>query len=284
MNVELRHLRTLIAVAETGNLTRAAELLHLSQPAVSRTITQLEQAVGVRLVDRTTRSVSLTAAGEDLLTTARNTVGILDEGIRRLAADSGPIRLGYTWATTRLVAALGTAWADQHPSIPLVPVSRDDRTAGVEAGLTDVALVRSHPADPRLRSRTLCLEPRVAAIHRTHDLATRECVSLADLTDGELVVNPEAGTTTPELWPAAHRPTVATEVATTNDWLVAIASGVGFGVTAESSAETFPHPDVRYVPIDDAPPVSLIAIWREPPSHPAGRSLIDLASRLVDDQ
>src|SRR3982074_1713791 len=70
MNVDLHQLRIFVAVARLGNFTRAAERLHLSQPSLSLHIRQLEQDLGVRLFDRSTRSVVLTQAGDDLLPTA----------------------------------------------------------------------------------------------------------------------------------------------------------------------------------------------------------------------
>jgi hypothetical protein len=121
-------------------------------------------------------------------------------------------------------------------------------------------------------------ERRMAVLHRTHPLVRRRRVHLDELSDEPLVAT-SVGVTTPELWPAGARPSVATEVATVDDWLVAIASGTGFGVTVASTARLHPHPDVRYVPVDDAAPVALLLGWPRRGAHPA---LPDLRRIAVD--
>src|SRR5437016_6206399 len=78
MNLELRHARAFVVLAEELHFGRAAERLYMTQPALSRTIAQIEQAVGLRLVNRTTRSVSLTAHGQALLEDARAAVESFD--------------------------------------------------------------------------------------------------------------------------------------------------------------------------------------------------------------
>ena len=81
MNVELRHLRALTAIGEEGTITGAAAVLHISQPALSRTLEQLESRVGVRLVERTTRTLSLTDAGQQLYERAHLILRQLDDAL-----------------------------------------------------------------------------------------------------------------------------------------------------------------------------------------------------------
>ncbi|MBY8861843.1 LysR family transcriptional regulator [Nocardia sp. CA2R105] len=83
MGVELKHLRYFVAVAEKLNYSAAARGLYISQQALSRIIQQLERDVGVRLFDRTTRSVSLTPAGAALLESVRPTLAMVDNAIER---------------------------------------------------------------------------------------------------------------------------------------------------------------------------------------------------------
>ena len=74
--------------------------------------------------------------------------------------------------------------------------------------------------------------------------------------------------TTPQLWPIGSRPTVGLEVTTTDDWLIAIATGTGVGVSVVSTAELRPHPDVLYMPLIDAPTVPLMLVWPANDGHP----------------
>lgn len=98
--LELRHLRYLIAVAERGNFTRAAEDLHISQPTLSQQIRQLERAVGVQLLDRTGRTVQLTDAGAVYTEQARRALRDLDAAERAVHdvqdLSRGHLRLGVT--------------------------------------------------------------------------------------------------------------------------------------------------------------------------------------------
>src|SRR6201985_2876286 len=92
MNIELRQLRCLAAIADAGTFTDAAIDLGISQAAASRTLASLETALGVRLLRRTTREVTLTAAGHRVLPQARRVLAAAEDVVREAAA--GPARLG----------------------------------------------------------------------------------------------------------------------------------------------------------------------------------------------
>ncbi|HEY4608597.1 MAG TPA: LysR family transcriptional regulator, partial [Ilumatobacteraceae bacterium] len=93
MTVELRHLRCFLAIADEQNITRAAQKLHISQPALSRTLAQLERIVGVLLVDRSTHHLTLTDAGTTFVVSARDAVRRTDDAVAEISAVVPPIRL-----------------------------------------------------------------------------------------------------------------------------------------------------------------------------------------------
>ena len=95
-NLDLTALRSFVAVAEAGGVTRAAGFLHLTQSAVSMQLKRLEEGLGVSLLDRSSRSVAMTAEGEQLLAYARRMLALNDEALARLTADAfeGEVRLG----------------------------------------------------------------------------------------------------------------------------------------------------------------------------------------------
>src|SRR4029078_3201766 len=95
MNIELRQLRCLCAIAEAGSFTDAAIDLGISQAATSRTLGSLESALGVRLLRRTTREVALTAAGHRVLAPARRALAAADDVTREAAAGHTRLRIGY---------------------------------------------------------------------------------------------------------------------------------------------------------------------------------------------
>src|SRR5689334_12096866 len=98
MTVDARHLRAFVAVVEEGTITRAAERLHVTQPALSRTLRQLETHLGVRLVDRSTHHLALTAAGRAYHPRATAALAALDAVLDPALLARLPLRLGYSWA------------------------------------------------------------------------------------------------------------------------------------------------------------------------------------------
>ena len=282
MTAELRHLRALVAIADEGNLTRAAARLHLTQPALSRTLQQLEAHLGIRLVERSTHHLELTAAGQVFRDRARAALAAVDEALDPLRAATWPLRLGHAWsALGRHTTAVQRRWQETHPQIPLELLRIDDRTAGLATGRVDVAVVRGRARLPGVHTELLFTEARVAAVAADGPLAGRAELTLADLAPHPLALNTVSGTTTVGLWPDAARPRTTVPVANTDDWLAAIAAGRAVGVTTSATAATHPHPAVRYRPLTDAPGVDVRLAWREPPSHPAVPELRDVVVSVV---
>jgi DNA-binding transcriptional LysR family regulator len=284
MTVDLRHLRAFLAIAAEGSITRAAARLRLTQPALSRTLRQLEEHVGVRLVDRSTHHLELTPAGHAFQDRARAAVAAVDEVLDPGRAGSWPLRLGHSWsALGALTTTLLREWQAAHPRVPLQLLRIDDRTAGLAQGRTDVVVLRD-PADlpGDVTSALLATEARVAAVPADSDLAGRAVCTLADLAGWTVAINTVTGTTTLGLWPPDATPTGTVEVANTDDWLAAISAGRTAGVTSTATAATYPYPAVAYVPLIDAPPIELHVAWREPPSHPATADLVALLRALCN--
>ncbi|MGW0731478.1 LysR family transcriptional regulator [Streptomyces sp. NPDC002851] len=274
MNVELRHLRALTAIGDAGTITGAAAALHVSQPALSRTLEQLESRVGVRLVDRTTRTLHLTDAGQRLYERAHLILHQLDDALTEAAAGVRPLRIGFAWAALgdRTVPLLRT-WREQHPDLPVRVHRRDDPEAALRRGEIDAALLRTAPAPGSdLEVRPLYQERRLAAVPETDPLADRPTVRLADLTDRPVVLCATAATTA-DLWSDGPHPHTF-EVANVDEWLTVIATGEAVGVTAESTEHTHPHPGVCYRPLADAPPVTVRVAWPSTPRHPATHTFL----------
>ncbi|MGC5020174.1 LysR family transcriptional regulator [Micromonospora sp. DT47] len=276
MTVELRHLRAFLAIAEEGSVTRAAARLHLTQPALSRTLRQLEDHLGVRLVDRSTHHLDLTAAGRAYRDRAAGALAAVDAVLDPARLTGAPIRLGHAWsALGERTVVLLRRWRQRHPDIPLELLRIDDRTAGLAQGRVDVAVLR-HPVDlPDVHAELLLTEPRVATVAADSPLARRASLTLADLADQPLAMA-DLGTTTLALWPAGRAPATVVAVANTDDWLAAIGAGRAVGVTTAATAATYPGPTVAYRPLTDAPDVEVLLAWRQPFTHPAVADLLAL--------
>lgn len=276
MAVELRHLQAFLTVAEEGQFTRAAAHLHLSQPSVTRMIRKLETDMGVVLLERTTRRVALTEAGEHL----RDELALLLPRLTRaLAAHkrSATLRLGFTWG-------LPAGWAqslimrfEEQTGVRVDLVRRDEPLAGVDRGEVDVAILRNSVSPLGLRAIRLFEETRAAAVAKGSPLARRRRVDWHELADWPLVVNVVSGTTFPELWPTEKRPTVAIECRNFDEWLEAIAVDHGLGVLPSSVTRQHPHPSIRYLPIQHAPPISVFLAYPLAGPHPLAERFATVA-------
>ena len=282
MDVELRHLRCLVAIADAGSFTDAALALGVSQPAVSRTLAGLEQALGVRLLRRTNREVVLTAAGERTLARARRVLAEV-EGLSA-EARSGHVRLrvGHAWAAVGAhTVEFQRRWAARHPDIALQLVRTNTPTGGLAEGACDVAVVRGPTSrvDRRFDGAVVGLESRHGAVATDDPLARRRQLRLADLAGRVLAVDPRTGTTTLDLWPPGDRPETE-ETHDVDDWLAVIATGRCVGVTAESTLTQYRREGVVFRRLRDAPPVPVRLMWWRADPHPATSDVIGLLAEL----
>src|ERR671912_434783 len=174
MDPEVRQLRALLAVVDTGTFTGAADVLGVSQASVSRTVAALERTLGTRVLHRTTREVSLTAVGARVVGHARRVVEEV-AAVRRAAQQGrGELRIGYTWsALGRHTTAVQRRWSDTHPGSTLVFVQSNTPTAGLTEGVADASVLRRPVGDPRVRTALLGAERRWAALASDDPLARR---------------------------------------------------------------------------------------------------------------
>jgi DNA-binding transcriptional LysR family regulator len=185
--VELRQLSYFTAVADELSFARAAERLHIVQPAVSQQIRRLERDLGVQLFDRTSRRVRLTAAGERLLAEARSVLAASDRMRQQAAelASGGLLRLGTSQGLGERLPRLLAEVARSAPAlrVELVSLPAEQRLTMVRAGRLDAAFVRARPAARDLDLLPLWTEPLVAALPATHPSAARATVELQQLRD-----------------------------------------------------------------------------------------------------
>jgi DNA-binding transcriptional LysR family regulator len=192
---ELRLIRYFVAVAEEGNVTRAAERLHMAQPPLSAAVRQLERQLGVALLDRTSRQVRLTAAGEQLLERGRELLAHADTVVRDVQAversPSGLLRGGVSPAARfGLAPELLERWSTAAPGV-MVHTSEDTTGAlvrDVRQGRLDLAVVFCPPDVTGLASTALRDEPAVVHVRDDHPLASRVHVALDELARETLLV------------------------------------------------------------------------------------------------
>ncbi|MFD4631823.1 LysR family transcriptional regulator [Streptomyces sp. NPDC058284] len=281
--VELRHLRGFLAVADELSFTHAADRLRVGQPALTRTVRALEEAVGARLLERTTRRVVLTDAGHRLRDDLAPLLTRLDATLRATCAEPPLLRLGFTSVLPEACVALSAAFkASTGAGVRLV--RRDAPLAGLASGACDVAVVRGEiPPGSTVRSRVLHHEPRVAVVARgAAEFAGRRVVDWSELADVPLVVNTVTGTTRPDLWPASRRPRLACTADNFDEWVEAVAAGHGVGVAPEPVARRHSHPGLRRVRLKNAPPVTVHLAVPARDAHPLAERYLRQAGQFSD--
>jgi DNA-binding transcriptional LysR family regulator len=192
--MELRHLRSFIAIAEERSFTRAAERLWLAQPGLSAQVKRLEGELGVRLFDRHTRGVDVTEAGELFLERARIAVAAADDALATgqdmTGGLVGAVRVGFAMsARSSLGERLLEAFADSRPKVEMTVVEAYGGVLVREVadGRLDAALVPRPFAPPELHHAPFGSEPLILAVGAEHRLAGSGPVSMSEL-DGEEVV------------------------------------------------------------------------------------------------
>ncbi|WP_067702457.1 LysR family transcriptional regulator [Nocardia jejuensis] len=189
--MELRQLRYFVAVAEELHFGRAAERLHIAQPAVSQQVARLERELKVRLLERSSRKVALTAAGVRFLPAARAVLAAADQARASVADLAGGraevFRLGTVTGLGARLDAVLDGFAERVPNVrlELVALPVQERVRQVADGGLDAAFVRSpEPGrSPELDFLPVWSDPLVVALPARHPLAERESVRLADLAD-----------------------------------------------------------------------------------------------------
>lgn len=260
MEVELRHLRAFVAVAKHRSYTAASRELLITQPALSRTIQQLEASVRTRLLHRTSRTVELTEAGGELLERVSAALHDLDTALATVSGHAG-LRIGFQWALPAdWISELLTSFETSTGATATL-LRRDDIPAALASGDIDVALARSPLEAPGITETALFDETRVAAVPAASPLAERAELYWSQLPEQPIVINTVSGATYLELWPPENRPRRSIECGSYDEWLTIIAAGRGIGTTTPSAAEAHTHARVTYLPLREAPPVTLRLAW-----------------------
>lgn len=268
--MELRQLRYFVAVAETGNISRAAQKIFLTQPALSRQIKALESELGQCLLERRAHSVRLTPAGEVMLHEARELLRHADQAVERvkLAATGGRLRIGYapTLAEGLMTPAVAN-FTQAHPrtQVELHDLSTGEMLAGLEAGRLDVVVSVAQERPTRtLRWTPLVRLPWRLAVGVRHRLARPARVAPADLAAERLLAFPRRDY--PDYWQDLGawlerqnlRPRIAGEYDGGNSLLAAVAAGLGVALVGTRPAHQVP-PGVRLKVLADAPPPVCVA-------------------------
>ncbi|AWT44779.1 LysR family transcriptional regulator [Streptomyces actuosus] len=280
MSIELHHLRGFLALADEKHFTRAAKRMGVSQPTLSRNIRRLEELLGRRLLERTTRHVTLTSAGESLYDRLNVLLPQLEAALRP-ETDEDTFRVGFAWGFPTGWPQEVIARFEEETGVPVRVHRHDAKLAGVDRGEADLAILRGRLTSPDMEIVTLLHERRVAAVSTRSELAERHEIGWRDIADHRLVLNEVSGTTNLGDWPPERQPGVAVVCANFDEWLEAVASNKGMGVVPEFVGRQHIHPFVSFLAIPDAPTVPLNLVWPAHGGHPLIPRFVAMAQAAV---
>jgi len=290
--IELRHLRYFVAVAEELHFGRAAQRLHLAQPPLSQQIRRLEELLGHQLFFRTSRSVALTAAGEAFLQSARRTLRNvqrdLDEARSVGRGEVGSLHIGFVGsAILATLPAMLRAYGQAYPRVRLHlhESFTSSVLAGLENGSLDAGILRDGDPVPGLEIHTIFSEPYVAVLPMSHPLARQKSISAASLRNDPLVFHPRTAGVKAFEKPLSlfdqtgPRPQIVQEA---SHWVTILELvGAGLGITiAPACVRRIASPDIVCLPIRNAKITSNIELaLHETDNRPIVRQFAQIAKQ-----
>lgn len=276
--MELRHLRYFVAVADELNFTRAAEKLRLAQPSLTRQIHNLEEELGVQLLDRSRNQVSLTKEGVAFLIDARRLVALsLDcvKAVQRFSrGESGQLNLGYLFKFNfEFLPATLTAFYKSSPeiSVNLFDMCPAEQLEALEARKIDLGFIGLRPPQAAKSMTSLIWEcvarhDVVVALPASHPLASSKTVDLADLKPLFFVTLADRSHPGSRDWmtgiceTAGFTPRIIQDVDAEAGLMTFVAEGLGVTLAREQ-IKNLPHAGVVFRPIKNAVRTEYWVAW-----------------------
>jgi LysR family transcriptional regulator, low CO2-responsive transcriptional regulator len=286
-NVTLRQLRVFAEVARRLSFVRAAEVLHLTPPAVTMQVKELEAQVGLPLFDREGRKVALTTAGEYLLMHTRRVLAALkdaDDTMARLKrVETGALDVGLVSTAKYFVPRLLARFREEHPGIELrmqVSQNREQLLALMRAGEIDLAVMGRPPRELAARAEVFAAHPQVFVAPPGHALLGGGPVDPRRLEDEPFIVRePGSGTrkAMEDFFGRHHlAPRVAMEMPSNESIKQAVMAGMGLSfLSLHTIGLELASGLIRVLPVDGTP---VVRTWNV--VHLAGRTLSPAAEAL----
>lgn len=287
-----RSLQAFVAVAEEGHFGKAATRLGITQSGLSQIVKNLEQSIGARLIDRTTRTVSLTDVGMALVDNAREVLQahrLAEEKMAKVVrGEEGTVRLGFVASAALGIVPRLAALAHMHAPglrLSLTEVTSEEQLPQLKSGEIDVGVMREIQQFPGLLIQPLLAEPLVVAVPDTHRLSRQGSALMTELRDEGFIMFPR--TRVSYLHDLIYRlcqqagftPVVVERAVQFATILGLVSSNAGIAIVPQSIT-VIRLPNVTFVPISDPYAVSTIYIARRPDEKaaPAATRLVSIAT------
>jgi len=238
MNITFRQIRVFTEVAEQGSMARAAESLHLTPPAISMQIKEIEAQVGLPLFNRNGRSVTLSTAGEYFLVHAKRLLAALKEADNAMArlkrVERGLLTIGMVGTAKYFVPQLLARFQLDHPGVEVrlrVTGNREQLVAMMQAGEVDISIMGRPPREIATRARSFAAHPLVFIAPPQHPLSQRRNIPVAALEGLPFIVREHGSGTRAAMegFFAEHRfePRIAMEMSSNETIKQAVMAGLG---------------------------------------------------------
>ncbi|MCF2707429.1 LysR family transcriptional regulator [Arcanobacterium haemolyticum] len=252
MELELRHMRAFVALAQRGSFTAASSQLNLTQPALSRTIQQLERVLSVPLVIRSSNRCELTEAGVIFYEKAQRILAEVDGVVNELHSCRRLV-IGFSWLLPYPWIHSAVEAYEKEFGVRVELKRRDDLVSSLRRGDIDVAIARRELCGEEISSVCVLSEPRVVAVSRQLELSRRKSVRWDELSNYPIVINTKSGSTCLDQWGEDSRPQVVYTCENYDEWAALVAAGKGIGTLAKSAASMTQYPGVTFLPLEDGP-------------------------------
>ncbi|MFM0249398.1 LysR family transcriptional regulator [Paraburkholderia sediminicola] len=287
--IDIKPLRYFVTLAETRHFGRAAARLNLSQPPLSRQLAALEASLGVRLLERSPRSVTLTAAGERFYVDAKAILASVEQAVSNAQAaahgDAGKLAIGFTMcAAYNVVPGYARAFGAAFPAVALNlrEVVSNDLAAQVLAGQIDAAIMFPGVPDKGIVTRTILSEPLCVALSRSHPRARARRLRIAQLAGEPFVLASEEVAPTLRATILEHcrsggfEPDIRFEVQLQQTVLSLVDEGVGVALVP-ASMRKMQLAGVVFRPLVDAPLIEQVLAWSPANRNPCLARFLELA-------
>ncbi len=288
--MELRHLRYFIAVADALSFTHGAKALHLSQPSLTRQIRDLEDEIGVRLLDRIKGKVSLTREGESFLADARRVLDLskrIVESVQQLSRhESPPLNIGY--AASLFYDLIPVTLASFQRTFPTVSINLFDMTCGdqlraLRDGKIDLGFVGLHEpiVEHGLDFQCIAAYQTVAAISKNSPLARQSVIRLAQLKPMFFIGMSETSYPGYRTWltgtcqRAGFSPRVLQDVELERTLIHSVAAGLGVALLPDQ-IKKLPHEDVVFRKLSPKVVTESCIAWKSENPSPALKAYINI--------
>lgn len=271
---DLRHLRAFMAVADTLHFKRAAESLHMTQPALSRLIKGLEEGVGAALFERTTRQVALSRSGHLFLGECQEALRHLERGVqlakRAVRGDIGRITIAYNdFSINGVLPEILETFKETYPDIAvdLIYMPSHHQHEALLDHQIDVGFMIGPVDLPGIETHRAAIENLAVILPRRHPLANRSRITLAELNKEKFILGTEEGWSTFRTYvfrlcmKAGFTPDIIQEASTSSGIFGLVAANMGISLYSDCISR-FRREDIAIVPLENSEEqIETIAAW-----------------------